>query len=300
MTLPPFLRRLLTEPPPEFVFEVSEAGIAVGRPASGGPGSFVPLPPGTVSANPLRENVLQPEVLAAEVARLAPVRDPRSRRRAVLILPDYCARVAVLEFDTFPAKPEEQAPLVRFRMKKSVPFDVDSAAIGYHARTGPAGKTEVVAAVVALEIVARYEAPFRAAGYHPGFVTTSALAALDLVPADAGAAPRLLVKGSGRTLTVVVLQGLESKLVRCVELPALTGEEILGVLHPTLAFVEDELRTTPRQALLCGFGGADAEVAAALEADLGLHGQPLTSRYGAPGEFNAGLLGYLQGMEARA
>ena len=48
-----------------------------------------------------------------------------------LILPDYCARVAVLDFDTFPSDPAEQLALVRFRIKKSVPFDVDSAIVSY-------------------------------------------------------------------------------------------------------------------------------------------------------------------------
>ena len=49
---------------------------------------------------------------------------------------------------------------------------------------------------------ARYEAPFRAAGFHPGYVTTSALAALNLVP-DSGVT--VFAKLSGHTLTVVVL-----------------------------------------------------------------------------------------------
>jgi hypothetical protein len=35
--------------------------------------------------------------------------------RAAVILPDYCARVAVLDFDAFPDDPEEQQALVRFR-----------------------------------------------------------------------------------------------------------------------------------------------------------------------------------------
>ena len=33
---------------------------------------------------------------------------------------------AVLAFDQFPTDPREQASLVRFRMKKSVPFDVET------------------------------------------------------------------------------------------------------------------------------------------------------------------------------
>jgi len=59
-------------------------------------------------------------------------------------------------------------------------------------------KTELVAAVAPLEIVSRYEAPFRAAGMLPGLVTTSALAALELAPEGA---ITVFVKITGRVLS---------------------------------------------------------------------------------------------------
>ena len=75
----------------------------------------------------------------------------------------------MLDFDSFPKDPAEQNTLVRFRVKKSVPFDVDSAAVAYHVQPRPGSKTlDVVVVVTALEIIARYEAPFRAAGLQPG------------------------------------------------------------------------------------------------------------------------------------
>ena len=95
--------------------------------------------------------------------------------------------MAVLDFDSFPDGPEERLALLRFRMKKSVPFDVDAAVVSYvvqSRRHASQGKVEVLAAIIAAEIVARYEAPFRALGFHPGFVTTSSLAALNLIQPD--------------------------------------------------------------------------------------------------------------------
>ena len=52
-----------------------------------------------------------------------------------MILPDYAARVTVLDFDAFPSVAEEQASLVRFRVKKTIPFDIDSAAVSYFPQT---------------------------------------------------------------------------------------------------------------------------------------------------------------------
>ena len=67
----------------------------------------------------------------------------------------------------------------------------------------------MVVAIMATEIVSRYEAPFRAAGFVPGFVTTSALAMLNMLQPDG---VTLVVKLSGRSLTALVLDGPLCKL----------------------------------------------------------------------------------------
>ncbi|HKW68631.1 MAG TPA: hypothetical protein VJP04_15165, partial [Terriglobales bacterium] len=48
-------------------------------------------------------------------------------RDVVTILPDAAVRVALLDFETLPEKREEAEAVVRFRLKKSLPFDVDKA-----------------------------------------------------------------------------------------------------------------------------------------------------------------------------
>src|SRR5664279_4487868 len=103
------LKSLLQEAPPAMAFEISEAGIA------------------------------------AAVRSLAGTQAARKRRDIALILPDFSARISVLDFDSFPKDPKEQASLVRFRLKRSVPFDVESAAMSYWAQNGEKGKTDVVA-----------------------------------------------------------------------------------------------------------------------------------------------------------
>src|SRR6185369_11141652 len=146
---------LLKESAPEFVFELSGAGIAFLRPGPSVQPAFEPLDDDVISVSPLRDNVLRPEALSAKVSALVAAGGNRKRRKAVLILPDYCARIAVLEFDAFPAEPSEQLALVRFRLKKSVPFDVESAVVSYHAQpvTGKNGakRFEVVVVAAALE-----------------------------------------------------------------------------------------------------------------------------------------------------
>jgi type IV pilus assembly protein PilM len=279
---------LLQDPLPEYAFEISEAGLAWARTSSPQP-AFQPLEPDTIAVSPLADNVHKADALADAVRAITGGASMKGRG-AVLILPDYCARVSVLEFDNFPSDPKEQLSLVRFRMKKSVPFDVETAAISYQPQTAKAGSTaiDIVVVVAALEIVARYEAPFRGAGLHPGLVTTSLMAMTELNPhPDISVMARL----NGKALTVAIMNGASLKLVRCVEVPDTTANEILAVLLPTMAYVEDEMGTRAARLLFCGFGD-DNDWQGELDVPL----IPLQSRLGAPTQFNAGLLGYLQSI----
>jgi len=286
------LSRLVKDPSPSHVFELSEAGIAFAQPANGRPGDpgFAPFEPGTLVVSPVADNIHKADAATVVLKYVAPLDNSRKRRRAALILPDYAARVSVLDFDSFPSSPEEQLSLIRFRLKKTLPFDIDSAAVSYFAQPAEKGATiEVVAVIVALEIIARYEALFRGMNFHAGEVTTSALAALQLCPpATRADAVNVIAKLSGKTLTVMVLRGAILKLFRCVALEDVTEEQILAVLHPTLSYVEDELAAPAEKLTLCGFpSGALSSLRC--EKDV------LRSSLGAPGAFNAGLLGYLEG-----
>ena len=48
-----------------------------------------------------------------------------------MVLPDTVVRVFVLDFDTLPAKAAEAIPVLRFRLRKMVPFDVEHAGVSY-------------------------------------------------------------------------------------------------------------------------------------------------------------------------
>jgi type IV pilus assembly protein PilM len=276
------LVRLVQDPPPAHVFELSEAGLAY---ALHGQAGFEPFPAGTLHASPVEDNVLNAETIAAAIARLAPPNGNKKRRRAALLLPDAAARISVLDFDSFPNAADEQLSLVRFRVKKTMPFDIDSAAVSYFVQPGKnaQGKLEVVAVTVALDILARYEAMFRGAGFHPGDVTVAGLAALNL---HQGEDVSVLAKLAGMTLSVVVTAAGRLKLFRCLKLEEASDEEILSVLHPTFAYAEDEIGSPVRRLMLCGFKD--------IPAGLPCEAEPLRSRLGAPGAFNAGLFGYLE------
>src|SRR5215469_10596794 len=49
----------------------------------------------------------------------------RALRDVVVIVPDAAIRVLLLDFDTLPTKAQEIDAVIRFRLKKSLPFDVE-------------------------------------------------------------------------------------------------------------------------------------------------------------------------------
>ena len=287
------LKSLLQDPPPSMAFEISEAGVAAARIGARAELDFQPLKPGTLAISPLHENVADEDDLARAVRTLSGSGAARKRRDIALILPDYCTRTSVLDFDSFPSDAKEQLALIRFRSKRSVPFDVESAALSYWAQPVSHKKVDVVVVLAPIEIVARYEAPFRAAGLHPGLVTTSALAALELVP-DNGLV--MMAKLSGRVLTVLVREKNVLKLVRCLEMPSASLEDIAGVLAPTLVYMEDNLGGRAERLLLCGFGPLADEAQRRYEEELQVPAEPVRSPLAVPGETDAGLLGYLKSI----
>src|SRR5205823_287801 len=105
--------------------------------------------------------------------------DGRSRD-VIAVLPDAAIRVLLLDFENLPAKSEERDAVIRFRLKKSLPFDVERAALSYDVRPGT-NPIQVVVAITPRVVLEEYESAFRDAGYSPGVVLPSSLAALGLV-----------------------------------------------------------------------------------------------------------------------
>ena len=278
---------VLRDPPPEFVFEIAADGIAMSRTRPPASLQTVPLAVGVIAPSPVRENILDPDAFADAVRKLAPTQAGRNaKRRAALVLPDNCVRIAVLDFDSLPAKEEERRPLINFRLRKSVPFDIDDAALSYFPQAG----NKVIVAVAPSEIVAHYEAPFRAAGFDTGLVTVSSLAMLDLFPMTGSI---VIARLSPRSLTVLAVSDGVVTIVRSLELAHSDGDDsladIIADVYPTLAYIEDQTGSRPTNMFIAGFG-PDAEASALrLAIELELPVESLDNPW-------PGLAGYLESL----
>ncbi|HTP26858.1 MAG TPA: hypothetical protein VMK12_14540, partial [Anaeromyxobacteraceae bacterium] len=152
---------------------------------------------------------------------------------------------------------------------------------------------DVVVVMAPLEIISRYEAPFRSAAMQPGLVTTSAVAALELAP-EVGL--NVVAKLTGHVLSVLVRQKGVLKLARCLELPSTELSDVAAVLLPTFVYVEDNLGGRAERLYLIGFGARTDEAQRQFQQELGVEVESLRSSLATPGENNAGLLGYLRSI----
>ncbi|MGH9579629.1 MAG: hypothetical protein ACRD2R_01440 [Terriglobales bacterium] len=225
------------------------------------------LPPGVVSPGLAAANVADPAALREAVASALGAVAGRSRD-VIAVLPDAAVRVALLDFDAFPEKHAEAAALVRHRLKKTLPFDVERAAVSFHAQRGAAG-VRVVAAVAPQSIVEEYESAIRDTGYNPGVVLPSTLAALGAVEA---ARPTMVVKVDATTAAVAIVDGDELRLFRIVSNRSggrVVGSQLAEEIYPSVVFFQDTYGATLERVLVGGQAPLE-NVGPALEAQTGV------------------------------
>src|SRR5580698_5821167 len=203
--------------PPAAVEITPEGVLAAAVPAPGQPPTyaFEPLPHGALLHGIGEPNLRAPEAVAAAIRSALDQVSPRSRS-VTLIIPDTVVRVFVLDFDTLPGKPAEALPVLRFRLRKMVPFDVEHAGLSYQVLVEKKDECKVLAAVLPGPVLAEYETAVRAAGYEPGAVLPSSLAALAAVDSLEAV---LVANLSPFALTTCISTGEDLLLYRTLDLP---------------------------------------------------------------------------------
>lgn len=182
-------------------------------------------------------NVVDPEALRTALSGALGAVAGKSRD-VIVVLPDLAIRLVLLDFEALPNKPEEAEPVIRFRLKKSLPFDVEQAALSYDVVRSN-GNIRVVAAVSPRTIIEEYETALRDAGYTPGVVLPSSLAALGLIE---GERPTLLLKVDPTNITIIAVERQELRLVRTLDNPRgsnVSAAELAEAVLPSIVFFED-------------------------------------------------------------
>ncbi len=233
---------------------------------------------GVVAPDLSEHNVLQPELLARTIGEvLNGIGGKGSKGKDVIaVLPDAACRVVLLDFDQLPAKVEEADGVVRFRLKKSLPFDVERARVSYQSLPSDEG-VRVVAAVGVASVLDEYEQAFRAAGFTPGVVLPSTLALLGGVEATQ---PTLIAKVDAHTTSVAILHNDKLMLFRTVENnrgKPLDGEALADEVYPSVVFFQDTYHMNIERIYVSGLANA-ADAIAALHSQTGIEAHELVDQ----------------------
>lgn len=225
---------------PRIACEISADRVVAGRAADSGANleaaTAATLPEGLLTPGLQQANIGDPAKLAPALRDTLAAVAGRSRDICVII-PDASTRVMLLDFETLPEKPVDADAVVRFRLKKSLPFDVDQASISFD-RQGTGTPVRVIAAVTPRAVLEEYESVVRQAGYNPGAVLPSMLAILGLVDASR---PTMVIKVERGTTTFAIVDQEQLLLYRALENggSAVSGESLVDDVNTSLVYFED-------------------------------------------------------------
>jgi len=259
-------------PHPAMACEIAAGHVAVAAWTGGRLGldgfALEPLSGGTIAVSPVELNVIDATIVRGALERALSKVQARGKEVA-LLLPDQVVRVFILHFETFPKRADEAEPLLRWRLKKSVPFDVEEAVVSYMTQAARGEGVDVVASIARRKIVRQYEEIVEAVGLSPGVVLGSTLATLALLDNER---PTLLGRVTSRTLTTVITRGEVLCVYRCTDLPVdateLEPAALLEEIYPGMAFYQDNWKEAVQQVRLSGFGSRTEEFRRTLEAEL--------------------------------
>ena len=223
------------------------------------------LPAGAIVPSAVEANIVNAAAVKAAVATAC----ERLRARdedVALILPDTVIRVFVQHFEDFPRSKDEAVPMLRWKLKKSVPFEADETLISYMRQAPRESGIDVVTALARLRIIREYESLVEGVGLHPGVVLSSSLAAISLLEDEK---PTLLARVSGSTLTTAIVRRGVLCGYRCTDLPAhglnLTPQMLLEEIFPVAAYYQDTWLESIQSVRVAGLGSRLPEFIRPLE-----------------------------------
>ena len=262
------------EPKPRLACEITSQNVIAARAKGDGSALAVHtirrLDPNVVRPSLAAGNVTNPTELGRSIEGALSSVGGR-KRDVVAVIPDAAVRVLLMDFDTLPEKLAEAEPIVRFRLRKSVPFDADQAALSFQAYRKESA-VRVLAAVMPREAREEYESAFRNAGYEPGYVLPSTLATLSSVQADR---PTLLVKTDENFVSIAIADRNELVFYRVLDVVAdRTGTTTADEVYPSIVFFEDNYSAKIERILLASTSNVD-ELMRALQEQTGLRGEIL-------------------------
>jgi type IV pilus assembly protein PilM len=257
-------------PDPPLAIEIGAdrlAGVRWARNGSVHDISIAPLPPGAVVPSAVETNLANVDAVRLAISNVCRRLHAKDEDVAML-LPDPVIRVFVQHFEQFPRSPQEALPMLRWKLKKSVPFGADETVLSYMRQAPREGGVDVLTAFARLRIVREYEELAESAGLRAGVILSSSLAAAALLEEHT---TTLLARVSDAILTTAIVRDGLMCGYRCTELPArgndLTPQMLLAEIFPATVYYKDIWHDNIKLIRVAGLGARLPEFVGPLQSE---------------------------------
>ncbi|HET7294956.1 MAG TPA: hypothetical protein VFM88_21230 [Vicinamibacteria bacterium] len=239
------LRRLFVDPePPRVAVEVRPRAIGVVRVSQDGgrrglaAAASMDLAEGALRLSAIESNVADEAALRATLRSACERAGVPGGTPVALVLPDPVARITLLPASEVRARGEAEAQdLIRFRLKKTLPFDAREARVALR-REGES----VLVVAAAPAVLDPYENACLACGLTPGIVELAGLALLDAVRASRPPGDRLVVAWDHGYASLLLTVAGAPALARTLTGPAAESpDELLREIQSTLIYYAERL-----------------------------------------------------------
>ena len=224
--------------------------------------AVVPLKQGLVVPSLTKPNIASiPELMAA--IRSAVAKTEVKLIKTSLAIPDSSAKSAIHIMDTVPPSENEKQQLLKWKLKKAVPFNVEESRLSYWERKTSDGKHAFLTVCICREVLSQFEEVFQKLGIHVGYISLSSFAAFDLLARmDPGAVQKsvlLLRMGPTDTSSLIMQEGRVSFFRHAerngqeeIPISPLSQsqsmkqfQEIYDELYPCVMYYQDKLSSQP-------------------------------------------------------
>lgn len=271
-------RRFLAPPAPLAAIEVRASSLGAVRFVSQGRGralggaASVELPEGA-----LRLSVSEPNIVDTDAFRHA-LRSVVERAgilgggRVALVLPDPVARVALLPGADVRGRGAEADELIRFRLRKAVPFEIRSARLASVPVLAPGREPQVLVGAILGSVLEEYEGSCRALGLDPGLVQLAGLVLLNSVEERRAPADRVFINWDDGYVSIFLSRHGAPVLIRTLTgADAASPANVLRETSQTVVYYRERLGGAGfAEAVVRSAAIPPAEAAQLLEGPLGL------------------------------
>ncbi|BCS53664.1 type IV pilus biogenesis protein PilM [Geobacter sp. SVR] len=201
-----------------------------------------PLMPGSMRTSLREQNILDPQHFGDRLREAHALTLFRGTRVSVT-LPDAVGRILLLDVEGRFKSRSEALDIIRWKLKKQIPFDVAEAHLDYQLlRTRDNGDMALLVTLVSRTVIGQYEDMFTSAGFSPASIELNIFSICRAFESRLALAEDVaLISFYDAILGIVVFNGGIPEFVRIKELPgssAIDNRAYMEINNSLLAYRE--------------------------------------------------------------